>query len=59
MLRQSHQSFILRCQHLSGAPIVARLDLRLANVIVKLGTRSGLAQLDSWLKLQLSGPYRG
>jgi hypothetical protein len=48
MLRQSHH----------GAPIVARPDLRLAYVIVKLGTHSGLTQIDSWLKLQLSGAYR-
>jgi hypothetical protein len=41
--------------HLSGA---LRPDLRLAYVIVKLGTHSGLTQLDSWLKLQLSKAYR-
>ena len=32
----------LHCQHISRAPIVARKDLRLAYVIVKLGTHSGL-----------------
>jgi hypothetical protein len=51
---QPKMRYPLHCQRLSGAPIVARPDLPLAYVIVKLGTHSSLTQLDNYVEDHLN-----